>query len=71
MLSLYVKSQNLINRAKNSLSRQEGQGMVEYAMIIGLVAIGVIVVLTLLGTQVTGIFTRITGSLEGVSGVPE
>ncbi len=41
----------------------EGQGLVEYALIIVLVAIAVIAVLGLLGTQVGAVFTKITGSL--------
>ena len=42
---------------------REGQGLVEYALIIVLVAIAVIAVLGLLGTQVGAVFTKITGSL--------
>ena len=43
---------------------REGQGLVEYALIIVLVAIVVIVALTALGGQVNTIFSRITGSLK-------
>lgn len=62
MLALYVKLQNM-------LKREEGQGMVEYAMIVGLVAIGVIALLTLLGGQIGDIFTSITNALKSISGV--
>lgn len=65
MLKYYVKLQNL-------MKREEGQGMVEYAMIVGLVAVGVLALLTLLGGQVGDIFELITGELgtiEGVDGV--
>ncbi len=62
MLALYVKIQNL-------LRREEGQGMVEYAMIVGLVAIGVIALLTLLGGQVSDIFKSITNGLKSIGGV--
>lgn len=44
---------------------ESGQGMVEYGLILALVAIGVIAVLLLLGTQLQGIFTDVTGSLRG------
>ena len=45
------------------LPREEGQGLVEYALILVLVAIVVIVVLGLLGDQVSAVFTSITDAL--------
>jgi len=42
---------------------QRGQGLVEYALIIFLVAIAVIALLTLLGSKVGAVFTSITNSL--------
>ncbi len=41
------------------LPREEGQGMVEYALILVLVAIVVIVVLTLLGPAIGNVFSSI------------
>ena len=46
------------------LPREEGQGLVEYALILVLIAIVVIVVLTLLGTTVSTVFSRITSGLN-------
>lgn len=43
---------------------EEGQGLVEYALILVLIAVAVIVILGLLGDQVGDIFTAITGELE-------
>ena len=43
---------------------REGQGLVEYALIIVLVSIAVIALLTLLGGQVGNVFSRITTSLN-------
>lgn len=51
------------------LRRQDGQGVVEYAMIVGMVALGVFFVLNLLGAQVAdvlGIITTELGRIEGV-----
>ena len=45
------------------LKNQKGQGMVEYALILALVAIGVIVALTTMGTQIGQLFTDITAKL--------
>lgn len=45
------------------LPREEGQGLVEYALILVLVAIVVIAVLTLLGTNVQGVFQQIADAL--------
>jgi pilus assembly protein Flp/PilA len=44
--------------------RQDGQGMVEYGLIIVLVAIAVIVTLTALGGQLNTVFTSIKNSLS-------
>jgi pilus assembly protein Flp/PilA len=46
------------------LPREEGQGLVEYALILVLIAIAVIVVLGLLGNQVSAVFEKITNALN-------
>jgi pilus assembly protein Flp/PilA len=56
MLSLYFKLRGL-------LSRQEGQGMVEYALILVLVSIVVIVILLTMGTQIKNVFNNVVGAL--------
>lgn len=56
MLELYTWLTSLFKR-------EEGQGLVEYALIIFLIAIAVIAGLTLLGTQVGNIFNTITTNL--------
>ena len=47
------------------LPREEGQGLVEYAMILVLVAIVVIAILALLGPQIANIFSQVTNGLGG------
>jgi pilus assembly protein Flp/PilA len=44
-------------------AREEGQGLVEYALIIALVAIVVIATLILLGPQIRSIFQNISNNL--------
>ena len=45
------------------LPREEGQGLVEYALILVLVAIVVIAILLLLGPVVGNVFSNIVGNL--------
>ncbi len=47
------------------LPREEGQGLVEYALILVLVAIVVIAILMLVGPQIANIFSKITNGLGG------
>ncbi|MCJ7694133.1 MAG: Flp family type IVb pilin [Anaerolineaceae bacterium] len=43
---------------------EKGQGLIEYAVIILLVSIIVILVLTTLGTQITAVFDQFTSTLN-------
>jgi pilus assembly protein Flp/PilA len=44
---------------------EKGQGLVEYALILVLVSIVVIVIMGLMGTQISGIFSQVTSTLGG------
>ncbi|MEN6579905.1 MAG: Flp family type IVb pilin [Anaerolineaceae bacterium] len=46
-------------------AQEKGQGLVEYALILVLIAIVVIVALSLLGGSVGNIFNKIQKTLEG------
>ena len=46
------------------LQREDGQGLVEYALVLVLVAVVIIAILTLLGPQIGNVFSRITSGLE-------
>lgn len=48
---------------KNRQASQYGQGLVEYSLIIALVAIVVIAILVLMGPQIGDIFSSITNGL--------
>jgi len=56
LIKLYVMFQDLMNR-------EEGQDLVEYALIIALVSIALVVSLNGLTTAITGVFTTIAGKL--------
>ncbi len=47
---------------RSFFAREEGQGLVEYALILVLIAIVVIGILTLLGNRVSQVFSTITSS---------
>jgi len=51
---------NLLNKL---LRDESGQGMVEYGLILALIAVALIAGMTALREQITAIFARITGAL--------
>ena len=57
---------NIIINLKKRFSKKEGQGMVEYGLIIAVIAIVVLVALTPVGTAVSAVFTSIVTSIRGV-----
>ena len=58
-----MKRPHLLQRLLCVLARDEGQGMVECALILVLIAVVVIVVLIILGNQVQNVFCNISGGL--------
>ena len=69
VMALWVVSNN-INRKEVRVMlfapKEKGQGLVEYALILVLVAIVVIAVLMLLGPIIGNVFSTINSSLSGV-----
>ncbi|GAB6151736.1 hypothetical protein JCM17380_04860 [Desulfosporosinus burensis] len=49
------------------LKDEEGQGMVEYGLIIGLVAVVLIVALNTLSGGIGGVFNRVNGTLTTIA----
>lgn len=47
------------------LAGEKGQGLVEYALILVLVAVVVIAILLVVGPQIANIFSKITNGLSG------
>jgi len=56
LLNLYIKLQNLMNR-------EEGQDLVEYALLVSLIALAAITGVGKVASAVTTIFTNISTSL--------
>jgi pilus assembly protein Flp/PilA len=62
MHKLFLKVTDLLNRAK----REEGQGLVEYALILVLVSIVAIGALTAIGANVTNVLQAVANHLNPV-----
>jgi pilus assembly protein Flp/PilA len=58
MLEMYLRLKNQLD-----VAREEGQGLVEYALIIVLVSIAAIALLTTMGTTIGSVFSHITADL--------
>jgi pilus assembly protein Flp/PilA len=54
---------SFINNLKNIVKNEKGQGMVEYALLVGLIAIVVVAVLVLLGPAIAAKFQQIITAL--------
>lgn len=51
---------NVINWLKNE---ESGQGMVEYALIVGLISIAAIALITVIGPKIKNIFTNVNNAI--------
>jgi len=67
MLNTWVRLQALVASAKNAAQDEEGQGLVEYALILVLVSIVCIVILTTVGSQANNVFSKISSTLATAS----
>jgi pilus assembly protein Flp/PilA len=64
MLPLLVTLQSFVASARTRLAREEtGATAVEYGLIVGLIAVGVIGVLLVLGPQISGMFAQLSGAI--------
>jgi pilus assembly protein Flp/PilA len=64
MLLFYSKIGELSALLHRRLRREEGQAMIEYALILALISVVTIVVLRLIGVSVTGLFTTVNSALS-------
>ena len=60
-MTFYLKS--FILRLEELKAREDGQGLVEYSLILLLVSVVSIAILTILGTDVAGVFTNVVNAL--------
>ncbi|MBP1948069.1 Flp family type IVb pilin [Virgibacillus litoralis] len=55
----------MLDKLKGLFIEEEGQGMVEYGLILGLIAVVVITLLTTLGTEIEALFQSLVDTLQG------
>ncbi|MBM6622424.1 Flp family type IVb pilin [Micrococcaceae bacterium RIT802] len=68
MLSIYATLQTLGFKIKNRLQKDEtGATAVEYGIMVGLIAVVIIGVVTLLGPQLRTLFTEVLTGLGGTA----
>jgi pilus assembly protein Flp/PilA len=67
LLRLYVEMSRVYAALNDRLKREEGQAMVEYALILALISIVTIGVLKLIGINITNLFNKVDSALSGAS----
>ena len=69
MLNTYATLVSLVAFAQDRLKKDEkGATAVEYGLMVGLIAVGIIAAVTLLGDRLEGLFNQIAGALPAVGG---
>ncbi|MFA9556305.1 Flp family type IVb pilin [Evansella sp. AB-rgal1] len=58
----------LVNKLKALVVEEEGQGMAEYALVLGVIAVGVVALLSGFGETIKGLFESIIGEFEAEVG---
>ena len=66
MLRLQIEAVRAYEALMSRLERQEGQALVEYALILALIAVVSIAILQSLGLNVKRVFTSVNSSLSSV-----
>jgi pilus assembly protein Flp/PilA len=55
---------NFINRLRSFVRDEEGQDLIEYALLVALISLVAVAAVTTAGSAVNNIFTSISGSLK-------
>jgi pilus assembly protein Flp/PilA len=67
---MLFKAYEILSALRARAERQEGQALVEYALILALIAIVSIAVLKLIGVNVSRVFTGVNNQLNSVPNAP-
>jgi pilus assembly protein Flp/PilA len=57
------REQEMLDQTKKFLKDEEGAAAIEYALLVGLIAVAIVAAVTALGTKVASTFSSITTSL--------
>jgi pilus assembly protein Flp/PilA len=68
MLKIYAKAYSLYAAVRDRMTDEEGQALVEYALILALIAVVTIAVLQAIGVNVSKILDKVSTSLSSVAG---
>jgi Flp pilus assembly pilin Flp len=63
MTSIQILSYRLLTGLRERTTRQEGQALIEYALIISLIALVAIAALQTMGTNIKGVLNTIAGEV--------
>lgn len=58
-LKLFVKTQNLTDRMRRMLAEESGQDLIEYALVVALIAFAAAAGMTTVATKINAAFTNI------------
>ena len=64
---MFTKMMITLSAYVAGLQKEEGQGLAEYALIIVLVSIAVVLALTAVGDEINSVFTNITTELSNTN----
>jgi len=67
MIRLQIEAVRAYEALMSRLERQEGQALVEYALILALIAVVSIAILQTLGLNIKRVFTSVNSSLSSVA----
>ncbi|MCZ8521582.1 MULTISPECIES: Flp family type IVb pilin [Paenibacillus] len=60
----------MMNKFKALVTEEQGQGMTEYGLVLGLIAVAVVATLVMLRTEITNIFTDALTTVQSRNTTP-
>jgi pilus assembly protein Flp/PilA len=70
MLRIQAELYKAYSAVRDRLEREEGQALVEYALILALIAVVSIAILQLIGVNVSKVLDKVNTSLSSVAALP-
>ncbi|RSK26369.1 Flp family type IVb pilin [Bacillus sp. HMF5848] len=55
----------MMNKLKGLVVEEQGQGMTEYGLVLGVIAVGVVAILATLRTQIEAMFNNVVNTITG------